>query len=230
MEVKSETSVLFIGKADDPFSAVAADFISRKFKDPLIIFSRRSDPFPAHLYNWQGELIISYLAQWIIPKELLANAKKAAINFHPGPPEYPGIGCTNFALYNNEVEFGVTCHHMQAKVDTGAIIAVKRFPIFPEDTVFALTQRCYEHILHLFYEVIDFFMERSLFPASGEKWQRNPFTRKQLNELCTLTPDMTAEEIKKRLKATTFGDKIWAEVKIGPEKISYEAAIEKGIL
>ena len=231
MEVqKSEYRVLFIGKAEDPYSLSAAEFVAETFKDPTIIFSHRSDPFPRELFGWTGDLIISYLAQWIIPKELLDKAERAAINFHPGPPEYPGIGCTNFAVYNGESEFGITCHHMLAKVDTGPIIAVKRFPVLPSDTVYSITQHCYQAILYVFYEVLNEFIKRGEMPQSEESWKRNPYTRKQLNELCTLTPDMSKEEIQKRLKATTFGDKIWAEVKIGPDKLPYETAVQKGIL
>src|SRR4030095_109021 len=100
-----------------------------------IVYSERSQPFPQDLHNWKGDLIISYLSQWIIPQLLLEKAAVAALNFHPGPPEYPGIGCTNFAIYDNVDEFGVTCHHMAARVDTGKIIAVKRFPVYESETV-----------------------------------------------------------------------------------------------
>jgi hypothetical protein len=51
-------------------------------------------------------------------------------------------------------------------------------------------------------------------PESVEKWKRKPFTRKQLDELCTITPDMSEEEIKKRIKATTYKTP-WAFTKIG---------------
>ena len=122
--------ILFIGKADDLFSRQAAEFILTHYPSAKIIYSARQQPFPQELLSWKGDLIISYLSQWIIPQILLQRAAIAAINFHPGPPEYPGIGCTNFAIYNGADEFGVTCHHMVSKVDTGDIIAVKRFPVY----------------------------------------------------------------------------------------------------
>ena len=62
-------------------------------------------------------------------------SKTAAINFHPASPEYPGTGCNNFALYENAGEYGVTCHYMAPKADTGKIIKVKRFPVFANDDV-----------------------------------------------------------------------------------------------
>lgn len=205
--------VLFIGKEGDNYSKTAADFIQLHFKNSVIIFSKRTDPFPVYLHQWEGDLIISYLAQWILPDSILRKASKAAINFHPGPPEYPGIGCTNFAVYNKEKEFGITCHQMLAKVDSGSIIAVRRFPVFENDTVYSITQRCYTEILHLFYELISSVLTGQPLPQSNEIWTRKPYTRKQLNELCELKPGMDKDEIDLRIKATTYGTKVWAQMK-----------------
>lgn len=202
--------VLFIGKEGDFYSGAAADFIRLHFKDPLIIFSSRSDPFPRHLLEWEGDLVVSYLAQWIIPGSLLEKASLAAINFHPGPPEYPGIGCTNFAVYHGETTFGITCHHMLERVDSGSIIAVRRFPVLENDSVYSITQRCYNEILHLFYELASGLILGGNLPTSQEKWMRKPFTRKQLNELCELGPEMDEQETARRIKATTYGNKVWA--------------------
>ena len=137
-----------------------------------------------------------------------------AINFHPGPPAYPGIGCTNFAVYDGVDEYGVTCHHMLAKVDTGKIISVKRFPVYKTDTVFAITQRCYALILNQFFEIMDYIIQEKPFPDCDETWTRKPYLRKELNRLCRITPDMPIEEINRRIKATNFV-KHWAFMQVG---------------
>ncbi len=178
-----EDPLLFIGKKDDLYCRQAIEFIKNFFKNMKVITGTRDDSFPEELMEWRGDYIISYLSPWIIPQVLLANVKKASINFHPGPPEYPGIGCTNFAIYNNEKEFGITCHHMNPKVDTGRIIAVKRFPLFEGDSVFSLTQRCYAHILALFYDIVSLIISGKRLPESYEVWKREPYKRKELNEL-----------------------------------------------
>lgn len=215
--------VLFIGKEGDGYSKAAADFVQLHFKNAVVVFSKRTDPFPVYLHEWEGDIIISYLAQWIMPDSLLQKAKKAAINFHPGPPDYPGIGCTNFAVYNKEKEFGITCHHMLAKVDSGSIIAVRRFQLFENDTVYSITQRCYVEILHLFYQLISDLLMNQPLPGSDENWTRKPYTRKQLNELCELTPDMTSEEVDLRIKATTYGTKVWAHMKTEETNTTYSS-------
>ena len=216
--MQKKPGLLFIGKADDLYSRIAAEYIRLHFEEVTIVFSKRTEPFPGNLLEWEGDIIISYLSQWIIPGSLLEKAKFGAINFHPGPPEYPGIGCTNFAVYNDEKEFGITCHHMLAKVDTGGVIAVRRFPVWENDTVYSITQRCYSEILHLFYELVGKILTGKELPVSQERWTRKPYTRKQLNELCELEPGMTREELARRVKATTYGEKVWARMRIDEKK------------
>lgn|SRR3989338_11486946 len=206
--------ILFLAK-HKPFSDDAAQLLRLHFSDPQIVFGDSNEPFPAHLKAQQFEYVISYISPWIVPAEVLKNTTRAAINLHPGPPEYPGIGCTNFAIYEGAKEFGITVHHMKAKVDTGEIIMVERFPILDDDTVYALTQRCYEHIYHAFAELVPYMVAEKPFPISKEQWKRKPFTRKQLNELCRITKDMTDEEIQKRVCATTYPGMPGAYIELG---------------
>jgi len=215
--------ILFLGKENDLNSQIAAGFLQLHFEEVKVVYSNRKNPLPDYLYDWEGDFLISYLAQWIIPAAVLEKTKWAAINFHPGPPEYPGIGCTNFAIYHREKEFGITCHHMVSKVDSGPIIVVRRFPVFENETVYSLTQRCYTEILHLFYQLISNVLLNQPLPKSNETWKRKAYTRVELNELCTLRPDMTPEEIAHRIKATTYGEKQWAFMKSGEIITSYSS-------
>ena len=108
--------VLFLSKKNDIHSEKALAHLNQLGWDVSSYFGDWGDNIPTSLLNWQGDLIVSYLSRWIVPQSLLSRAKVGAINFHPAPPEYPGIGCINFALYNNEGTFGVTCHHMLVEV------------------------------------------------------------------------------------------------------------------
>ena len=56
--------------------------------------------------NWTGDYILSFRSLLILPEKIINNAKIAAINFHPGPPKYRGVGCLNYAVYNNEKYYG----------------------------------------------------------------------------------------------------------------------------
>ena len=83
----------------------------------------------------EGEYIVCFRSLFVLPKRLIDSASIAAINFHPAPPEYPGSGCINFALYDEVSGYGVTAHFMNELVDNGKIIEVRRFPVAPYDNL-----------------------------------------------------------------------------------------------
>lgn len=195
--------ILFLGKSDDPYTLQAFNFLKNNGAILTPHFSGWGTPREEVTW-WEGDYIISYLGRYIVPKYLLKRASKAAINFHPGPPEYPGTGCVNFALFHNAQEYGVTCHHMAKKVDSGSIIATKQFPIYQTDTVESLLQRTYAHQISLFYEIMDCILKGEALPVSIEEWIALPSTRSDLNELATIDPYMSDNEINQRIRATTY--------------------------
>jgi methionyl-tRNA formyltransferase len=198
-------SLLFLGKADDPDCLRALEYCRQAFEPVEHCLGRWGDPLPARVRAWKGDYIVSYLSRWVVPAELLQSASKAAINFHPASPEYPGIGCNNFALYEGAQEYGVTCHHMAARVDTGEIIAVRRFPILETDDVASLLRRTYENQIALFFEIAPLMAAGRPLPSSQDKWTRPPFTRRQFDALFEITPGMGRDEIRRRIRALSYG-------------------------
>ena len=205
--MSNNISILFLGKLDDPYCAAGLEFCEQNSDSVTACLGERwGVPLPEEAKNWQGDLIISYLSRWVVPKYLLERAQLAAINFHPASPDYPGIGCNNFALYNEAEEYGTTCHHMAAKVDTGGIVKVSRFPVFAKDTVTSILERTYTYQLALFYDILGGIFKGESLPSSEETWMRKPYSRTEFDELMTITPDMSAEEVTRRIRATDFGD------------------------
>ncbi len=209
-----DIQILFLGKNDNPYATEAAALVAAAFPASLIFLGNRSEPLPEKVLQWKGDYIISFISSWVLPQYLLTAAGKGAINFHPGSPEYPGTGCTNFAVYEGAKKYGATCHYMQHTVDTGAIINVQWFNVQPEDTVYSLTQQCYRICLQQLKELINTILSGAELPLTDEKWRRKAFTRKQLNSLCEITPDMSTHEVELRIKATTYNG-YWAYTKIG---------------
>ncbi len=197
-------NILFFGKKNNYLTRKCLEFLKNMNLQVDAYIGERGDAFPEECEKTSFDILISFSSPWIIPASLLKKAKVAALNFHPGPPEYPGIGCTNFAIYNEEKEFGVTCHHMYEKVDAGPVVMVRRFPIFEADSVETLTDRCYFNMYSLFMDVMSTYFKKRDIPVSNEKWARKPYTRKQLNELCHITLDMDEKEVTLRVKATSF--------------------------
>jgi len=90
-------------------------------------------------------------------------------------------------------------------VDTGDIVAVKRFPVSKSDTVESLLRKTYLHQYGLFVDIMEALQSANSLPRADEYWARNPYTRKEFNDLMTVQCHMDAEEIKKRIRATSFG-------------------------
>jgi len=192
---------------DRPGLTKLMSLLSLNAKDVTLFTGDWGDPIPYISSDIEIDLIVSYLSPWIIPAKVLTRANRWAINFHPGSPEYPGIGCTNFALYRADAEFAVTAHHMEPQVDRGEIIAVEKFPIDTCDDVSSLTNKCYQHLEALAEFVLETAASTGALPKSELKWMRQPYTRKELNALCRIEPSMEEEEIKRRVRATYFPGK-----------------------
>lgn len=196
-------SILLLTKNTD-WCVHAQNFLSTIAPETVVCAGNLGDPLPELASSWRGEYVVSFLSPWIIPAAILSNASKAAINFHPGPPEYPGIGCYNFALYDGVDRYGVTCHHMLAKVDTGSVIAASRFDLYPHDTVATLKDRSMNALLGLYYDICARIVRKEPLPTSEESWTRRPYTRSELNELGRITFSMTEDEIRRRYRAMNF--------------------------
>ena len=198
-------NILFLGKKNDYNTDLALDFCKQNAHVEECL-GKWKDPLPEGVEWWRGEYLISYLSRWIVPQFLIDRASKGAINFHPGSTEYPGVGCVNFALYDNSPTFGVTCHYLAHPVDSGKIIRTQRFLIFPNDDVSTLLERTHAYLLTMFYNVMSEIFLGIPLMHSFEKWEKQAYTRKQLNDLAEITGDMTEDEIIKRSRACVYGD------------------------
>ena len=161
-------------------------------------------PWDLYAMSWEYDYIISYLSRWVVPAEILKKTRIANINFHPASSSYPGIGCVNFALFDETVVYGCTCHHMEPEVDTGKIIAIRWIIVHPNDTVESLLNRTYDEQLSLFHWVCDAIIRTGRLPESQHPWHRKPYTRKEFDELGIIKPGMNTTEVRRRVRAVTY--------------------------
>jgi methionyl-tRNA formyltransferase len=214
--------VLLLGKdREDFYFQKVIDFLKINLADFSYRLAKPGEPYPDSINEWEGDYLLSYLCPWPLPEKLLNRAKLGAINFHPGPPSYPGTGCTNFAIYNQDSVYGVTCHYMVPVVDSGRIIDVKRFAILESDTVYSLTQRCYAYMLVQFYEIMTHILKAEPMPVCLETWSRPAYQRKELNDLKKIDLSMSEDEIKRRIKASAFPGTPGAYITIAGERFEH---------
>jgi len=203
-----DAKILFCSKFGDENCEKALCFLKQNCSNVTVCTGDWGDDIPPEMFSWAGDYIFSYMSKWVIPESVLKRAGSCAINFHPAPPSRPGAACVNYALYDGDNEYGVTCHHMTSKVDSGRIIMTRKFPVFEYDNVRSLLKRSHEKLLELFIEIVSILREGKDLPESAEVWNRANFhTRKDINEsLRRITADINKEELERRIRATLFED------------------------
>jgi methionyl-tRNA formyltransferase len=150
--------------------------------------------------------ILSVGAGFIVPPTLLARATAGAYNLHPGPPEYPGIFPSAFALYDRAIRFGITLHEMAARVDSGPIVAVDRFAIQPGWDRLALDTATFSAMIALLTRFAGPLTDLATpLPRGRETWSSRLYRRTDFEALCRLPEDVTPEEFAHRLRAVGEG-------------------------
>lgn len=102
------------------------------------------------------DFLISVQYHLILKKWHLDVAKKLALNLHVAPlPEYRGCNQFSFAIANGDTEFGTTFHKMEVGIDSGPIIAERRFAIPEGAYIKELFELAYSESKLLFADQID---------------------------------------------------------------------------
>lgn len=160
---------------------IANEFTKPLFTEVQSIFWGHGDSYPMEIDAWEGEWIISFRGDLIVPEHVYSKAKKGAINFHPSPPRFRGLGGQYYSIYENHATFGATCHHMAKSVDTGEIIDVKYFTIAPGETVTSLRHHVGAYSLAQYFEIVSDYIAKGVpLPISEEKWGDKLYTSKEL--------------------------------------------------
>ena len=211
--------ILFFRRTGCNHSSNAHSYIRKYFDDVTVVATgKRGCEISDNIRSWQGDVILSFRNLFIIDDDILKRASKYSINFHSGPPNYPGSGCTNFALLDNSKEYGVTAHLMNDRVDTGAIYKVNNFEISPNDNIDRLVVKTHEKLMVLFKDVVDDMANgldiTKLSENSGIKWSGVKRKISAINKLQRIELDLNTEEIEKRVRALHTED-FPIELKIG---------------
>ncbi len=143
----------------------------------------------------------------IIPGDVIAMARRGAVNFHDGPlPRYAGMYTPAWAILNGESEYGITFHEMTEGLDEGRILVQQHFPISQDETSLSLNTKCYVAAIEAFGELTNRIMSDSLEPTDQDLAERSYFGRHERPEAAGLI-DWTApaEEISCWVRAMDFG-------------------------
>jgi len=128
-----------------------------------------SAQFLESIYSHNCDLFVSMSFDQILRKELYAYPPLGTINCHAGKlPFYRGRNILNWALINDETEFGITVHYVDDGVDTGDIVMQRTYPISDEDDYASLLNVAYRECPDLLYESIQLIRTASFDRVSQD--------------------------------------------------------------
>ncbi len=198
--------LLFMRRKECGYSDRAEDYLRLLFPQVTVVRSsgigEKIDP---ELRSTAFDAVFAFRSHIIMPKWLI-DQTRVCLNFHPGPPERPGIGCVNFALYEGDERYGSTCHYAVQQIDAGPIVSVRYFPIHENDSIGSLLNRSYDYLLCQLYDVAPVVASGDSPESCGAQWTRRATTKADLDRLQQIPLDASADEIRRRVRATAFGN------------------------
>ncbi len=114
-----------------------------------------SEEFLGKVAQFGCDLFVSMSFNQIFRAPLAGLPPLGTINCHAGKlPFYRGRNILNWALINDEKEFGITVHYIDEGIDTGDILAQRSFPITDLDDYATLLQRAHGGCAELLVQTI----------------------------------------------------------------------------
>ena len=200
--------VLFLGRKKDYYSLELLKFLKKKkIKVTKILMDKpKQIQIKPRIYDY----IISFRSYIILKKKNLSKIKYASLNFHPGPPNYRGIGCANFAIYNQEKFYGVTAHLINEKIDNGKIIDVKYFKLKKNIDINSLLRISYKHQLNQAKKVLSKIfsknenLKKMIHFNRKIIWSKKLYLRKELNDLYKIKKNVKKNKLDRIIRATNY--------------------------
>lgn len=206
--MKKKNKILIICRYEDKWSHEIVKILKKNFLNVTIFYSRSyKQKVTKKLSSWKGDYILSFRSLLILPEKILNNAKIASINFHPGSPKYRGVGCLNYAVYNEEKYYGVTAHLMKKKIDYGEILKVSKFKINKIknlDKILLLTHRKLFILARQFIrKIIENNLNiENLIKLNRERWVKTIKQKSDLDNFYIIDKNITKKNLQKKLRAT----------------------------
>ena len=142
-----------------------------------------------------------------IDKKVRKKIKINSFNFHPGPPEYPGFGCYNFALLDKVSVYGSTIHMIDDKFDNGKILHVNRFKVsYKKLNLEKLISMTHKSIIKQAKDFINDILNEQLKINDKLKWKKKAFTKKEFEIEREIKLNDSKKRILKKIKAFTYKD------------------------
>lgn len=134
-----------------------ADFHSfeRQYQIPVIEVKDNMKSYQEKIKQFNPDFLLVIGWYYMIPKGIRELSPKGCTGFHSSLlPKYRGGAPLVWAIINGEKETGVTFFYMDEGIDSGDIIAQKKFPIEDNDTIKNAIDKSYNCIIEILDEYL----------------------------------------------------------------------------
>jgi len=151
----SEIKISFICVRFDTQDDTLKNYAQKYNIDYLKNKNINSEEFIAIVKKYNCDLFVSMSFNQIFKTEIINLPRYKTINCHAGKlPFYKGRNILNWALINDEKEFGITVHYVDEGIDTGDIILQRSYEISDKDDYKTLLERAYDDCANILYDGI----------------------------------------------------------------------------
>jgi len=161
-----------------------------------------------------GKRLIGFCTPVIVPKEILDALDGPAYNFHPGPPNFPGLYPACFAIKSRADQFGVTAHERWENVDEGPIVGVDRKDIPVDIDRLHLETLSHAMIVGLFERLVPALVGNDSLAHVDEHWSGRVTRQADFDAICEVPPGISLEDLELRYRAVGQGPEHSLNVKI----------------
>jgi methionyl-tRNA formyltransferase len=163
----------------------------------------RDEKFTSELRELRPDLIVVVAYGQILPQAILDVPPNGCLNVHTSLlPKYRGAAPIQWAIANGDAETGVTIMKMDAGLDTGPILSVRRTPILPADDSRILHDRLAQLGAELLVETIPGYVAGKILPQP-QPTDGSTYAAKIKKEDGQVDWNLPAEQIWNRLRAFT---------------------------
>ncbi|MCM4158778.1 methionyl-tRNA formyltransferase [Antarcticibacterium flavum] len=155
--------VVFIVPRSDTMDKTLNNYAEKYSIDYFLCANVNSESSIKKIKSYDCDLLVSMSFNQIFRQEIIDLTPGKIINCHAGKlPFFRGRNVLNWALINDEKEFGITVHYVDAGIDTGDIILQRTFPISDTDNYNSLLQIAYKECANILYDSLQMFVENKV--------------------------------------------------------------------
>ena len=111
----------------------------------------------------------------ILKSHIIERFPKGIINFHPGDiPGARGLDGLQWSICK-DVPLAVTSHIINKQIDSGKVLMKKQLDVYPDDTIFDLSERMYETQLDMIHPSFESLINQSFEEVVDNN---SPYNRK----------------------------------------------------